>query len=224
MGTCHENFWANATTPLGGGQIKTKMQIAPSPWLKRKGVSNSRQSNRSMEHTMRRRLTVQTHTGLFEVGVVLAFGLGCANAVAGTPPLILDDPAPQAFANFGSAVAGLGDLDGDGKDDVLVGGDGEDDLDGNQGRDILIGGTDADKLKGHLAEAGFTERHWADTSAKALDWFDGLAGEPGTEVEAPRGPSIAIVLGPEAAKKSRNVQRNLREGRIQLIQALFASP
>ena len=81
-----------------------------------------------------------------------------------------------------------------------------------------------EKLKAHLAEAGFTERHWPDTTAQALDWFDGLTGEPKTEAEAPRGPSIAIVLGPEAAKKSRNVQRNLREGRIQLVQALFASP
>lgn len=80
-----------------------------------------------------------------------------------------------------------------------------------------------ENLKLLLAEAGFTERHWADVTAKAVDWFDGLTAEPMAAVEAPRGPSIAIVLGPEAAKKSRNVERSVREGRIQLIQGLFST-
>jgi len=78
-------------------------------------------------------------------------------------------------------------------------------------------------LRELLAEAGFTERSWADVSAKAIDWFDGLIEELETPTAAPGGPSIAVVLGPDAAAKSRNVQRNLREGRIQVVQGLFVS-
>jgi hypothetical protein len=34
---------------------------------------------------------------------------------------------------------------------------------------------------------------------------------------------MGVVLGPEAATKSRNLQRNLREGKIQLVQGMFIS-
>ena len=80
-----------------------------------------------------------------------------------------------------------------------------------------------EKLRAEITEAGFTESSWTDVTGKAVDWFDGLAAAPQTDVEPPRGPDISIVLGPDAAPKSRNVQRNLREGRIQLIQGLFHS-
>ena len=55
----------------------------------------------------------------------------------------------------------------------------------------------------------------------ALDWFDGLA--PGMQMVAtrPRGPNVGVVLGPDAAEKSRNLRQNLREGRIQVVQGLF---
>ena len=78
-----------------------------------------------------------------------------------------------------------------------------------------------ENLPALLTEAGFTQRSWTDVSAKAVDWFDGLAQGPQETAEPPRGPSIAVVLGPDAAEKSRNVQRNLREGRIQVIQGYF---
>ena len=40
---------------------------------------------------------------------------------------------------------------------------------------------------------------------------------------APRkaGPNLGVVLGPDAPEKSRNLQRNLREGRIQVVQGYF---
>lgn len=81
----------------------------------------------------------------------------------------------------------------------------------------------AKDLKALLAEAGFSEASWTDVTAKAVEWFDGLAAEPELAAEQPRGPSIAVVLGPDAAIKSRNVQRNVREGKIQLIQGMFTS-
>ncbi len=80
-----------------------------------------------------------------------------------------------------------------------------------------------ENLPALLTEAGFTQRSWTDVSAKAVDWYDRLAQEREETAEPPRGPSIAVVLGPDSAAKSRNVERNLREGRIQVIQGLFTA-
>lgn len=79
----------------------------------------------------------------------------------------------------------------------------------------------ADRLRRRIAGAGFTEVHWSDATGKALDWFDGMAA--GLKPPEPRrmGPNVGLVLGPDAGLKSRNLQRNLREGRIQVVQGYF---
>ena len=81
--------------------------------------------------------------------------------------------------------------------------------------------TTADELRALITGAGFTEHHWSEVTNKALDWFDGLA--PGMQMTTtrPRGPNVGVVLGPDAAEKSRNLRQNLREGRIQVVQGLF---
>lgn len=80
-----------------------------------------------------------------------------------------------------------------------------------------------EELRGLITDAGFTERGWSDITPKALDWFNGLAsGMQQTAVARPRGPNVGVVLGPDAAEKSRNLQKNLREGRIQLVQGHFS--
>ncbi|MEN8007868.1 MAG: class I SAM-dependent methyltransferase [Candidatus Krumholzibacteriota bacterium] len=79
----------------------------------------------------------------------------------------------------------------------------------------------AEELRKMITAAGFTENHWSDVTAKALDWFDGLASGMQAAAPRPRGPNVGVVLGPDAAEKSRNLQRNLREGRIQVVQGLF---
>ena len=83
--------------------------------------------------------------------------------------------------------------------------------------------TTDEELRTLISAAGFTESHWSDVTKKALDWFDGLA--PGMKVTAtrPRGPNVGVVLGPDAAEKSRNLRQNLREDRIQVVQGLFTS-
>ena len=78
-----------------------------------------------------------------------------------------------------------------------------------------------EELRGLIAAAGFTEQHWSEVTGQALDWFDGLADVRAKAVIRPRGPNVGVVLGPDAAEKSRNLRRNLRAGRIQVVQGLF---
>jgi len=81
--------------------------------------------------------------------------------------------------------------------------------------------TTADALRGLITAGGFTEKHWADVTGQALDWFDGLAAGMRKTVPRRMGPNVGVILGSDAAEKSRNLLRNLREGRIQVVQGLF---
>jgi len=81
--------------------------------------------------------------------------------------------------------------------------------------------TTAEVLRGLITAAGFTEKHWTDVTSQALDWFDGLAAGMGNKVPKRMGPNVGVILGPDAAEKSRNLLRNLREGRIQVVQGMF---
>ena len=77
------------------------------------------------------------------------------------------------------------------------------------------------ELRGLIVAAGFAEQVWTDVTRAALDWFDGLAAGPRNAVRPPRGPNVGVVLGPDAAQKSRNLQRNLREGLVRVVQGCF---
>ncbi len=90
------------------------------------------------------------------------------------------------------------------------------------GPDISFLTTD-DELHGLITDAGFSEKHWADVTSQALDWFDGLAAGMRKTVPKRMGPNVGVVLGPDAGKKSRNLLRNLREGRIQVLQGMFTA-
>ena len=79
----------------------------------------------------------------------------------------------------------------------------------------------ADELRDEIAAAGFAEKCWSDVTAEALRWFDGLAEIRLAAPPKPQGPNVGLVLGTSAAEKSRNLQRNLREGRIQVVQGFF---
>ena len=81
--------------------------------------------------------------------------------------------------------------------------------------------TTADALRDLITTTGFTEKHWADVTGQALDWFDGLAAGMRKTVPKRMGPNVGVILGSDAAEKSRNLLRNLREGRIQVVQGLF---
>jgi len=83
--------------------------------------------------------------------------------------------------------------------------------------------TTADELRGLIATNGFIEKHWTDVTSRALDWFDGMAAGMRKKIPKRMGPNVGVILGPDAVEKSRNLLRNLREGRIQVLQGMFVA-
>ena len=82
-----------------------------------------------------------------------------------------------------------------------------------------------DKLVAH----GFQSLFWRDGTEDALCWFQAIAekraashenAERTGKKEKPR-PGISLLLGPDAAEKSRNVFRNLSENRIRTVFGVF---
>lgn len=64
---------------------------------------------------------------------------------------------------------------------------------------------------------------WQDVTGITLDWLDGLAA--GLAPKAPNSrprPGLGLVMGPNAGLKSRNLGRNLREGRVVVVWGVFA--
>lgn len=67
-----------------------------------------------------------------------------------------------------------------------------------------------------LAAAGFAPVAWNDVTAATVAWFD--QQRPG----ASQGPNLAIAMGPRFAEMSANIARNLREGRVRVVMAVYA--
>ncbi|MGX2042098.1 VCBS repeat-containing protein [Methylocaldum sp. MU1018] len=101
----------------------------------------------------------------------------------------LDDPVPQAGAGFGVTVAGPGDVDGDGRPDILVGAPNQD-SNGNtlQGQVFVFSGADGNLL--HILNAPTPQANalFGESVAGAGD-VDGdgrpdiLVGAPGQDVD-----------------------------------------
>jgi SAM-dependent methyltransferase len=67
-----------------------------------------------------------------------------------------------------------------------------------------------------LEQAGFKPLLWRDETQTALDWFKAaMAGAP------PRGPNLAVVMGPDFPVMAGNLARNLRENRLGLLSAVL---
>jgi hypothetical protein len=83
----------------------------------------------------------------FGFGLLAGLWLTAATAQPEYTPITLDDPTPQADAEFGSALAGVGDVNSDGTPDLLVGAPNQD-VSGNfdQGQAFVLSGADGSRL------------------------------------------------------------------------------
>ncbi len=81
--------------------------------------------------------------------------------------------------------------------------------------------------RARLEDAGFVTLHWQDHSAATVVWLDasvaaqkalGAAGDPAAAL------NVGLLLGPQASLMSRNLRRNLEEGRLQAFMGVFGLP
>jgi SAM-dependent methyltransferase len=73
-----------------------------------------------------------------------------------------------------------------------------------------------------LLQQGFRTSSWTDRSEAAIKWFDEqhMASAPG----APPTVGLHLAMGPEFPEMAANLERNLREGRVGLVQAIMRRP
>lgn len=82
--------------------------------------------------------------------------------------------------------------------------------------------TEAD-LREAIAAAGMALEVWEDASGATLEWFAEIAAVRSAAPAARAvGPTLALVMGPDAGLKSRNLHENLRKGRIRVVRGLAA--
>ena len=80
----------------------------------------------------------------------------------------------------------------------------------------------SDELRGLLQETGFTIAIWNDTTQAVQDWFEAMAERVRTEGRPTLG--YHVLLGDDFAVMGQNQIRNLKEGRIVLIQIVAQRP
>ena len=76
-----------------------------------------------------------------------------------------------------------------------------------------------DAMREALLKAGFTEISWSDTTAAGLEAI--AQQQQGLQAPSPSGQlSLGVVMGPEFGEMAANLARNLKAGRVRLIQAI----
>lgn len=78
---------------------------------------------------------------------------------------------------------------------------------------------EAEAFRRVVTDAGATVEAWEDVSDASLAWFRGVLER--VEREGPPPLGIHLLMGESAPTKLQNVKRNLEEGRIRVIQAVF---
>lgn len=81
--------------------------------------------------------------------------------------------------------------------------------------------TGPDALRGMLREAGFEEVVWRDITEASLEWFRGVVAAIKTRKAGAPKLGLNLIMGPNAADKSKNIGRNLEEDRIRVVQGVF---
>jgi hypothetical protein len=122
-------------------------------------------------------------------------GQGQAFVFSGTTGLLihtLDDPTPQGFAQFGKTMSGVGDVDGDGVPDLLIGAPHQDvGANRSQGRAFVFSGTTGillrvldDPTPQGDAQFGFAVAGIGDVNADGVpDLLIGAIGQDGGVIE-----------------------------------------
>ena len=78
----------------------------------------------------------------------------------------------------------------------------------------------SERLRDTLVESAFMELAWQDDTPKSIEWARGLLGSSGSEgLDA----ALDALLGPDYRERIENVRRNLIEGRIEVVQAVFSA-
>ncbi|HKE26118.1 MAG TPA: hypothetical protein VKB88_27365, partial [Bryobacteraceae bacterium] len=67
-----------------------------------------------------------------------------------------------------------------------------------------------------LERAGYKTILWRDDTQVALDWFKTVVG-----AQAPSGPNLGLVMGPDFPAMIGNLARNLHENRLGVLSAVL---
>lgn len=81
----------------------------------------------------------------------------------------------------------------------------------------------ADRMRALLLEQGFRVVSWTDTTAAGIAWFAERERERALRQAMP-ALGLHVVMGPGFREMAGNLVRNLREGRVGLIQAILEKP
>ena len=80
----------------------------------------------------------------------------------------------------------------------------------------------ADEMLKALLEQGFQTLSWSDGSEAAVKWFDEQRAARARGAQPTMG--LQLVMGPDFPELAANLGRNLREGRVGLVQAIMRRP
>lgn len=82
----------------------------------------------------------------------------------------------------------------------------------------------AEQTRIALEHAGFAVLDWTDVTGAAIGWAQQQAAAGETRPERLRTLGLPLVMGPDFPVMTGNLQRNLREGRVALLQAVVERP
>jgi len=74
-------------------------------------------------------------------------------------------------------------------------------------------------MRARLTRAGFRVISWADRSRDGIEWFD--RRKAGRGAAKPSSLGLHVAMGPDFLVMSQNLERNLREGRVSLTEAVL---
>ena len=77
-----------------------------------------------------------------------------------------------------------------------------------------------DRMRAMLVEGGFLQVEWRDDTPASIEWARKTAESSGSDGLP---DALEALLGPDYPERIENVRRNLIEGRIEVVQAVFTT-